>query len=102
MGNHQQAKEYYERALSIQLEKLGEEHTEVADTLHNLGILHKAVGNHQLGKEYYERVLPIQLEKLGPEHTDVARTLHNLGNLHRQWVTISSPRSITNAPCPFN
>ena len=102
MGNHQQAKEYYERALSIHLKKLGPEHTDVALTLHNLGNLHKAIGNHQQANEYYERALSIQLKKLGPEHTDVARTLHNLGNLHNATVTISRPRSITNAPCPFN
>jgi len=30
MGNHQQTKEYYERALSIQPKKLGLEHTDVA------------------------------------------------------------------------
>jgi len=47
MGNHQQAKEYYERALSIQLKKLGPEHTDVALTLLNLGTLHSAMGNHQ-------------------------------------------------------
>jgi len=64
MGNHQQAKEYYERALSIQLKKLGENHIEVARTLHNLGVLHKAMGNHQQAKEYCERPLSIQLKKL--------------------------------------
>ena len=55
MDNHQQAKEYYERTLSIQLKKLGEEHTDVASTLHNLGNLHSAMDNHQQAKEYYER-----------------------------------------------
>jgi len=44
MGNHQQAKEYYERALSIQLKKLGEEHTDLARTLHNSGNLHSCNG----------------------------------------------------------
>ena len=59
MGNHQQAKEYYERTLSIQLKKLGEEHTDVARTLHSIGNLHKAMGNYQLAKEYYECALSI-------------------------------------------
>jgi len=60
MGNHQQANEYYERALSIQpLKKLGEEDTDVARTLHNLGNLHKAMGNYQQAKEYYECALSI-------------------------------------------
>jgi len=59
MGNHQQAKQYYEHALSIQLKKLGEENIEVAGTLHNLGVLQKAIGNHQQAKEYYEGALSI-------------------------------------------
>ena len=46
MGNHQQAKKYYERTLSIQLKKLGEEDTDVASTLRNLGNLHSAMGSH--------------------------------------------------------
>jgi len=63
MGNHQQAKEFYERALSIQLKKLGPEHNDVARTLHSLGNLHKAMGNYQQAKEYYECALSIQLRK---------------------------------------
>jgi len=46
MGNHQQAKEYYECALSIQLKKLAEQHTDVASTLHNFGNLDSEMGNH--------------------------------------------------------
>ena len=37
LGDHQQAKEYYERALSIQLNKLGPEHVAVARTSRLLG-----------------------------------------------------------------
>ena len=37
MGDNQQAKEYYERALSIQLNKLGPDHVDVARTYHNMG-----------------------------------------------------------------
>jgi len=55
MGNHQQPNEYYERALSIPLKKLGPEHTAVALTLHDLGNLDSEMRNHQHTKEYYER-----------------------------------------------
>ena len=37
MGDHQQVKEYYERALSIRLNKLGPDHVEVAITYRSLG-----------------------------------------------------------------
>ena len=82
LGEHQQAKEYYERALSIQLKKLGLDHVDVARTYHNMGSLHHDLGEHQQAKKYYERALSIQLNKLGPDHVDVASTYHNMGNLH--------------------
>ena len=82
LGDHQQAKEYYERALSIQLKKLGPDHVDVARTYHNMGTLHCDLGDHQQAKEYYERALSIKLKKLGPDHVDVALTYHNMGTLH--------------------
>ena len=82
-GDHQQAKEYYERALSIKLNKLGPDHVDVARTYHNMGNLHKALGEHQQAKEYYARALCIQLNKLGPDHVDVARTYRLIGDMQR-------------------
>ena len=82
LGEHQQAKEHYERALSIQLKKLGIDHVDVACTYHNMGSLHHDLGEHQQAKKYYERALSIQLNKLGLDHVDVASTYHNMGNLH--------------------
>jgi len=58
------AKEYYEGGLSIQLKRLGEKHTDIARTLHNLGNLYSAMGNHQQAKEHYQRALSIQLKRL--------------------------------------
>ena len=37
LGDHQQAKDYYDRALSIQLNKLGPDHADVARTSRLLG-----------------------------------------------------------------
>ena len=37
VADHQKAKEYYERALSIELNKLGPDHVEVARTYRSLG-----------------------------------------------------------------
>ena len=86
MGEHQQAKDYYERSLSIQLNKLGPNHLEVAWTYHNMGILHHDLGEHQQAKEYYERTLSVQLNKLGPDHVHVARTYRLLGHVQRILV----------------
>ena len=82
IGDHHQANEYYERALSIQLNKLGPDHVDVAKTYHNMGNLHHHLSDHQQAKQYYERALSIRLNKLGPYHVNVASTYHNMGNLH--------------------
>ena len=82
IGDHHQAKEYYERALSIQLNKLGPDHVDVAKTYHNMGNLHHHLSDHQQAKQYYECALSIRLNKLGSEHVNVASTYHNMGNLH--------------------
>ena len=63
MGNLQQAKEYYERALDITLKKLGPEHADVVRTYNNFGNVQRHMGNKQQTKEYYERALDIQLKK---------------------------------------
>ena len=82
IGDHHQAKEYYERTLSIQLNKLGPDHVDVAKTYHNMGNLHHHLSDHQQAKQYYERALSIRLNKLGSDHVNVASTYHNMGNLH--------------------
>ena len=71
-----------ERALSIQLNKLGPHHVDVAKTYHNMGNLHHHLSDHQQAKQYYERALSIRLNKLGSDHVNVASTYHNMGNLH--------------------
>ena len=82
LGEHQQAKEYYERALSIKLNKLGPDHVDVASTYHDMCTLHiKDLAEHQQAKEYYERALSVQLNKLGPDHVHVARTYRFLGDV---------------------
>ena len=84
LGDYQQAKEYYERALSIQLNKLEPDHVAVARTYHSMGTLHHDFGDYQQAKECHERTLSIQQNKLGPGHVElVACTYHNMGTLHR-------------------
>ena len=81
--DYQQAKEYYERALSIRLNKLGPDHADVAHTYHIMGTLHRHLGDYRQAKEYYERALSIRLNKFRPDHVAVAHTCHHIGTLHR-------------------
>ena len=83
LGDYQQAKEYYERTLSMRLNKLGPDHVDVAHTYHIMGTLYRHMGDHRQAKEYYLRALSIRLNKLGPDHLAVAHTYHHMGTLHR-------------------
>ena len=83
LGDYQQAKEYYERTLSMRLNKLGPDHVDVAHTYHIMGTLYRHMGDHPQAKEYYLRALSIRLNKLGPDHVVVAHTYHHMGTLHR-------------------
>ena len=82
LSDYQQAKEYFERALSIQRNTLGPDHIDVACTYHNMGNLYRNLGGNQQAMEYYERALSIKLNKLGRDHVDVASTCHSMGNVH--------------------
>ena len=83
LSNVQQAKEYYERALSLQLNTLGPDHVDVAYTYLNMGNLRCMLGDNLQAKECFEHALSIRLSKLGPEHVDVASIYHCMGILHR-------------------
>ena len=82
LSDYQQAKEYYELALSIQRNTLGPDHVDVARTYHNMGNLYRNLGGNQQAMENYERALSIKLNELGRDHVDVASTYHSVGNVH--------------------
>ncbi|CAH3136870.1 unnamed protein product, partial [Pocillopora meandrina] len=82
LGDTDEAKDCYKRALDIRLKKLGPEHVDVASSYNNLGTLHKAQGDTDEAKDCYKRALDIRLKKLEPEHVDVASSYNNLGTLH--------------------
>ena len=82
LGDHQEAKKYYERALSIQLSQRFPDDVYVANTYHNMGTLLYAMGNYQQAKEYYDRALSIQLSEPSPDYLSVANSYHSMGTLH--------------------
>lgn len=69
----------FRRALSIQEELLGDDHLDVADTLHRLAWCLFTVGRIDEAEPLHRRALAIRKDKLGAEHLDVARTLNALG-----------------------
>ena len=83
LGDPDQAKENYERALAIYLKKLDPDHLGVARCYNNLGNVHSDLGDLEQAKKYLEHALTIYLKKLDPEHHNVAACYNNLGNVHR-------------------
>ena len=84
MGNLEQAKDYYDRALAIRTRKFGPEYIDVATTSNNLGIVYLMSDSLEQAKDYFDLALAINLNKLGPEHVHVAATYNNLGNVHAE------------------
>ena len=78
-GNTSQAKEYFEQSLRINKSFYGENHPEVAATLHALGQAWSALGENKKAIELYEQSLRISKSFYGENHPSVAATLHALG-----------------------
>ena len=97
MGNLQQVKEYYERALDISLRKLGPEHIDVKRTSNMLGAVQNALKNLQATKEYDERASDIRLEELGLKHFDKKRRVYrNLDAALPPLEDLLRPKNIMN------
>jgi len=66
------------RALAIDEQTYGPEHTHVAVDLNNLAVLLQATNRLAEAEPLMRRALAIDVESYGPEHSDVARDLNNL------------------------
>ena len=77
------AKTYLEYSLTINLERLGPEHVNVATSYYNLASIYQDLGDFEQAKEYQQRALEIDLDKLGPEHVDVASSYKNFASIYR-------------------
>ncbi|CAH3019891.1 unnamed protein product, partial [Porites evermanni] len=76
-------KVYRQRALDIQLDKLGPQHVDVATSYSNLALIYQDLGDFEQAKEYQQHAIDIQLDKLGPEHVNVVRSYNNLALIYR-------------------
>ena len=80
-GEYEEAKAYHQKALKIQVSKLGEDHVNVAMSYGNLGIVAKNQGEYEEAKAYYQKALKIFVSKLGEDHPHVKQTKRNLALL---------------------
>ncbi len=74
-----EAKDAYEWALEAHRALYGEERTEVAEILSNLGNVLRELGDVPGAQEHLERALRIDEAAYGPDHPTVAIRLNNLG-----------------------
>ncbi len=74
-------KVYYERALAISEQLMGDQHPDVAQVLDNLAIFAGYYGDYLSAEFYFERALAIRLAELGDYHLETARSFNNYGAL---------------------
>ena len=84
---------YYERALAINEQLLGENHPDTAQSLDNLGILASYQADYLSARFYFERALAIRLASLGEQHPDTARSFNNYGALLAQEGSYAQAKS---------
>ena len=82
LDQYNQAKEYYEKSLTISLEIYGELHGGVAASFFNLGTVCRSLGQYNQAKEYYEKSLAISKKIYGEHHGAVATSYNNLGTVY--------------------
>ncbi len=81
-GRYEDAEPLYQEALSIQRERLGDRHPDVAFSLNNLAVLYIEQGRYGESEPLMQEALSIQRERFGDRHPDVATSLTNLAVLY--------------------
>jgi len=76
--------EMAKRQLAIRKQILGEEHTDVATTLDNLGSMRKRRGDYARAESLFRKALALNRKLLGEEHPSVATNLNNIAVLLRR------------------
>ena len=77
-----EAKEYYEKSLSIQSKTLAPTHPDKAASLMNLGNVLRQMGKIIEAEKRYKEALDIKIGKFGERHQLTAACYNNLGLLY--------------------
>ncbi|MEQ9483630.1 MAG: tetratricopeptide repeat protein [Coleofasciculus sp. F4-SAH-05] len=81
-GLYNQAEPWRKDCLSVTIQRLGENHPDVATSLNNLAALYKSQGRYQEAEPLYLEALALKKRLLGENHPDVAQSLNNLAVLY--------------------
>ncbi|AOY81004.2 tetratricopeptide repeat protein [Moorena producens JHB] len=81
-GAYEQALPWLKRCKELTHKRLGEEHPNVATSLHNLALLYYNQGRYSEAEPLLIEALEMRKKLLGTEHTSVAESLNNLALLY--------------------
>ena len=81
-GAYAQAAPWYEQSLAVARARLGEDHPDTAQSLHNLAALYEDQGHYGKAEPLYKQALGIKRRVLGEDHPDTAQSLNNLAGLY--------------------
>ena len=79
LAQYDKALEYYQKALEIRKQVLGESHPDIALSYYNIGNIYHSQGDYDLALEYYQQSLAIRKQVYGESHPDVALSYNNIG-----------------------
>jgi CHAT domain-containing protein/Tfp pilus assembly protein PilF len=82
-GKYDESRHAVERALELREKALGPDHPDVANSLHNLAIIHRLKGDYAKAEPLFQRALDIYEKAFGPEHHSVASSLNSLAIIYR-------------------
>jgi serine/threonine protein kinase/tetratricopeptide (TPR) repeat protein len=78
LGLYALAAPILEKSLDIKRSVYGEEHLEVAASLHTLAVLYDTQGKYQEAESFFRQSLAIKEKILGQDHPEVARSLNSI------------------------
>ncbi len=81
-GRYREAEPLYLRALQIQEQQLGAEHSDTTSSLNNLAALYRSQGRYGEAEPLFLRALQIWEHQLGADHPDTATSLNDLALLY--------------------
>ncbi|WP_420629247.1 tetratricopeptide repeat protein [Candidatus Leptofilum sp.] len=80
-GSYAAAMRFYEQALAIRQQVLGDDHPDTAQSLNNMGLLLNDIGHLAEARLYLKQALTIRQQVLGDDHPDTAQSFKNMGIL---------------------
>jgi tetratricopeptide (TPR) repeat protein/DNA-binding XRE family transcriptional regulator len=82
-SQHAEAVMLAQQALAMQIQLLGTEHLDIAESLTNLGILYRKQARYAEAEQVYRQALEIRQRLLGMTHTLISESLQNLAIVAR-------------------